>query len=57
MFAEFMMRSLAIVGFTLLPLFLVNLWAHEEKVPSWMRAWASVIVGSLALALNIGLFA
>lgn len=72
MFASALIRVLAIIGFTLLPLTIVNVWFQEEVIgePSqfndcaaraaryaWLRAALNIIVGTIVLAFLLALVA
>lgn len=63
MFAFVIIRVLAIVGFTLLPMTIFNLWYQEEleswekKNLGWFRAAGNVIIGSIALSIMLALVA
>lgn len=63
MFAFVVIRVLAVIGFTLLPITLFNLWYHEELMYSekrrleWFRVAGSIVIGSIALSVMLAILA
>lgn len=63
MFAFVVTRVLAVIGFTLLPMTLFNLWYQEELATwekrklEWFRVAGNVIIGSIALSIMLAILA
>ena len=62
-FAFVVIRVLAVIGFTLLPMVLFSLWYQEELESwekhnlGWFRVAGNIIIGSIALSVLLAILA